>query len=338
MQRLGHVPALNGIRGVAILAVIAYHFFGLPGGFFGVDVFFVLSGFLITTLLLEEYSRESRISLPNFYARRARRLMPALFALLFLTGLFAWIAPATAGVRFEGIAATLGYGANVIRMLGHPLPLELTQNWSLSQEEQFYLVWPALLILVLGLRTQVRRLAWLLLAAGFAVAVWRVALVASEGATGRVFFGPDTRSDGLLLGCSLAAAYSSGLLSLSRLERAAKLAPAALITLLAAFTMSAHALAYTVGFPLVEVCSALLIAACLTSRARILEWRPLVWLGAISYSLYLWEGPAALFFGHTLIGASIALMLGWLSYRFIEQPLRKPRRAPALQALPGPSR
>ncbi|HJU37756.1 MAG TPA: acyltransferase [Gaiellaceae bacterium] len=148
-RRLGYVPALDGIRGLAILLVVAYHFLGLPGGFYGVDLFFVLSGFLITTLLLEERAATGRVSLRAFYLRRARRLLPALGAVLAFTCLLAALAFATgehgSGRRLaEGVAVCLFYSANVFRMLGHALPLNLTPMWSLAEEEQLGAVLPRL--------------------------------------------------------------------------------------------------------------------------------------------------------------------------------------------------
>ena len=139
-MRLGYVPALDGLRAVAIVGVILYHGTGHPaGGWLGVDLFFVLSGFLITTLLLEEHGRRGRVDILGFYGRRARRLLPAFFALLA-------VVLALTGSVF-GVVAGVGYFSNVVQM-GAPesaMPPALEHLWSLAAEEQFYLVWPLVL-------------------------------------------------------------------------------------------------------------------------------------------------------------------------------------------------
>ena len=161
---------------MAILLVLAYHFLGLPGGFYGVDLFFVLSGFLITNLLLDERARTGRISFTGFYARRARRLLPALLAVLGVACFMAVVPPAGSGPGFgrlllEGVVVCLLYVANIFRMLGHLLPINLTPMWSLAEEEQFYFVWPVLFVL-LSRRLSAGRLAAVLVAAAIAVTAW----------------------------------------------------------------------------------------------------------------------------------------------------------------------
>ena len=147
-MRLGHLRALDGLRGIAILGVIGMHLFNEPsGGFYGVDLFFVLSGFLITTLLLEEWDKTGGVSLPGFYRRRAYRLLPALFTVLAL-----WVIVTRASPRgFEQAAAGGFYIANIVNALGSNLlgGTPLVVFWSLAQEEQFYLLWPLVLILLL---------------------------------------------------------------------------------------------------------------------------------------------------------------------------------------------
>src|SRR5438876_1035916 len=145
MRRLGYVPALNGLRGLAIAAVCGVHFFGLAGGFLGVDVFFVLSGFLITTLLLEERDRHGAIDVVAFYRRRVRRLLPALAFLVLTAVAFEFV---VGGFGRAGETAALGlYSANFVRAFtAVNVPRPVGPLWSLAQEEQFYLVWPFLLV------------------------------------------------------------------------------------------------------------------------------------------------------------------------------------------------
>jgi peptidoglycan/LPS O-acetylase OafA/YrhL len=177
--RLGYVPALDGLRGIAILLVLGYHVGWIPGGFLGVDVFFVLSGFLITTLLLEEWGQSGAIDLRAFYVRRVRRLLPALLVLLATLGMLAAFEAADGRVgEGEAIASSITvcllYVANIWRASGHFLTGPLTQMWTLAQEEQFYLLWPPLLLLGLRFRVRLGALAVVLAATTLGVIAWRI--------------------------------------------------------------------------------------------------------------------------------------------------------------------
>lgn len=333
--RLGYVPALDGIRGLAILLVLADHFLRLPGGFYGVDLFFVLSGFLITTLLLEERANTGRVALRAFYLRRARRLLPALVTVLVFTCLLAAFAFATgsywSGRKLaEGAAVCLLYSANVFRMLGHTLPLNLTPMWSLAEEEQFYFIWPALFI-VLSTRLRPARLGLLLGTLAVAMTAWTVGLTLHGGATGRVYFGPDTRSTGLLIGSTFAAVRASGL-RLPRIPLAAPIALAGIVAL-AALVHIGTTFAYAAGFPLVELSGVALIVAAL-AHSRLLAFRPLVWVGTISYGVYVWMATAAIVALHGSIPLILALVLGWMSTRWIEQRFRRRSRTAGTDAHP----
>src|SRR5437588_243135 len=201
MGRLGHVAALDGLRGVAILLVVSVHFTGVPkGGGLGVDLFFVLSGFLITTLLLEERERDGRIRIRAFYERRARRLLPAL-AVLLLAFLVIDAAQGRNGlsqVAVYGLYAGNAYEA-FVSSVSTP-SLGLVHLWSLAQEEQFYLLWPLGFLLAVRSRRPAR---WL--AALFALLVcYRIALVAHGAPMYRIDRGPDTQSEPLVAGCLIA--------------------------------------------------------------------------------------------------------------------------------------
>jgi peptidoglycan/LPS O-acetylase OafA/YrhL len=332
--KLGYQPALDGLRGVAIALVVVSHVHWVPGGFLGVDVFFVLSGFLITTLLLEEWGRTGTIRLRAFYLRRARRLLPALLALLGILALLA-TAAATSGdttiarAWSTSIAACLLYMANIWRATGHPLIGPLTQMWSLAEEEQFYLVWPPILVLLLRRRVGLRGLAVGLGTAALAVMVWRAHL----GPGNRTYFSPDTRCDPLLIGC---------LLGVLRYGRMLPRVPAGIGVLACAALAGDVAVAtiddFTdiVGFPVAGLATATVIAAALQGSwlTRLLSFRPLVGLGVISYSLYIWQG-----LGFSIQGVPggrtteilPTVFVAWLSYRYVEQPFRR-RRAPASAA------
>ena len=297
--RLGQRPALDGVRGCAILAVMAQHARLVRGGFFGVDVFFVLSGFLITALLLQEWDATGAVSLPRFYLRRALRLLPALCALILVSWLFAWLVcgPVDEWLTRRSAVAVLLYYFNWEVIL-HPWPYQLLLHaWSLSVEEQFYLVWPVLLVLLL--RRGVRR-GWILafvLAGIAAVNVERTWLLHRGATPHRFYFGTDTRLDVLLVGCLLGLLASWDLLPRKAWPRtilrvAGPVAAVALVWHGYRFcSWDAYVIRH--GFLVVAVCTGILLASLLRQPPRLLNWlleRPLLgWIGRISYGLYLWH-------------------------------------------------
>ena len=220
---LEHLGGLDGLRGLAVIAVILYHggVRWAQGGFLGVEIFFVLSGFLITSLLVAEWTRSGRISLPTFWARRARRLLPAMFVLVAAVGVYYALAgPAAAvpGLRGDGLA-TLFYfsnwhqiatGTNYFAASGPVSPFQHT--WSLAIEEQFYLVWPPVLVFLIWISRRRWRSArgplTLLLTASIVGAILSTIDIAAlfNGGAGldRVYYGTDTRASGLLSGAALA--------------------------------------------------------------------------------------------------------------------------------------
>jgi peptidoglycan/LPS O-acetylase OafA/YrhL len=326
--RLGYVPALDGLRAVAIAGVVLYHGTGHPaGGWLGVDLFFVLSGFLITTLLLEEQRAHGRVDILGFYRRRARRLMPALLAVLAVVLVFT-------GSVF-GVVAGLGYFSNVVQM-GAPestMPPALEHLWSLAAEEQFYLAWPLLLFVLLRARLG---LAVVLVLAGVAFTAMRQFQLwsADEVFWQRIAYGPDTRSAPILVGCLLALAVAA------RGAFRFRWAQAVAIGLFAAFYVIDTESFVLSGLPLVlfACVSAVMIVRALDARSlvsRSLAVAPMVFLGRISYSLYLWHAPIFLLFGISatekglsLIPAlGLSLVAATASYYFIELPIlrRRPR-------------
>jgi len=262
-------PALDGLRALAALAVVAHHAFGLPNGYLGVDIFFVLSGFLITSLLVREREATGRVRLPQFYLRRALRLYPALVTVVVATTLSVFVVRDETGKLLGAAVAALFYVANIWFVETNYSGL-LDHVWTLALEEQFYLVWPPLLALWAWRRPRV--------AAG--------ALVA--GAVGVAFLGPwgfYDRTPGILLGAAAALVHRDGAL-------ARRLGPLPLIALGALLlpdlilpTGRTSALFGLAFLPLVIACTGQGVVA------RILSWRPLREIGRRSYGLYLWHFP-----------------------------------------------
>jgi peptidoglycan/LPS O-acetylase OafA/YrhL len=323
-EPLGHRPALDGLRGIAILAVTGLHFFNLGGGFFGVDLFFVLSGFLITTLLLEAKPAGIRNGLGTFYGRRARRLLPALgVVLLFCVPLAGLITTGEATLYVSNIIdATVGPN--------HPLRnLPLDHLWSLAEEEQFYLVWPVLLLVALPhlRRTTITRI---LVGVFLVLVAYRAALVLTGASWSRIYFAPDTHADGLVLGCLLA-------LWRPRIPAwSAWLAGAAVLAFFALGVETSTAwLMY--GLPGFEICAALLVIGAVDGHMPLLAFRPLVWLGLISYSLYLWQQPARFLAGGQIPSwraLPLAFVLAIGSYYLVEKRFRY-RSDPATSPAPA---
>jgi peptidoglycan/LPS O-acetylase OafA/YrhL len=296
----GRRPELDGLRGLAVLAVMAYHSDlrrVLPGGFLGVDLFFVLSGFLITALLLREHRQSGCVRLPRFYLRRALRLFPALFVTLAACCL--WAAFRTPPARGAGIyraaLLTAGHGANLAWVWSAPLDL-LGHAWSLSLEEQFYLAWPVLLFLLLRFGVSLRRIGWLILAGIAASALLRAALWLGLGPSyaGAIAVSLATRADSLLAGCLAGVIISAGGLPQSpggrTALRAAAWTSAALLLLFALTAREGASYLHLGGFTTVAVAAAVLIAALAHSPPRRVA-PPLCWVGRISYGLYLWHFP-----------------------------------------------
>jgi peptidoglycan/LPS O-acetylase OafA/YrhL len=219
--RLPYLPGLDGLRALAVVAVLLYHaeLTWLPGGFLGVEIFFVISGYLITALLLTEWRQLGRVDLKGFWMRRARRLLPALYLLLALTLAYAvvFLPGEVAGLRDDAIAA-LGYVTNWYLVLGHESYFEaigrpslLKHLWSLAVEEQFYLLWPPVVALGLSLgayRWRQRRVLLVALSGAVTSALLMTILYRPEADPSRVYFGTDTRATGLLMGAALAFVWT----------------------------------------------------------------------------------------------------------------------------------
>lgn len=357
---LPHVPALDGMRGVAVAGVLAFHGGYLVGGYLGVDLFFVLSGYLITSLLLRESIETSTIRLTRFWSRRARRLLPALFGLL--VGVAVYVALWTRSYERNAIrAATLAtvfYVANWQAIWANrgywdlfTTPSPLQHTWSLAIEEQFYLVWPLLIVAALrSLRSPSRGVASVAptvfaLALGLALTSWiwmMVRLVPGDDPS-PLYFGTDTRAGSILVGAALGGwlTWRGGV----RGARARKLLEVLAIVAIAwlAFAWATvdgeSTVLYRGGLAACALAVVAVIAACVhpTSGpvAAALSVAPLRRLGLISYGIYLWHWPVAvvmqierakLWFAHRTAFAlqvALSIVLALVSYVLLEQPIRR---------------
>jgi peptidoglycan/LPS O-acetylase OafA/YrhL len=344
--RLGYVPALDGVRALAIGLVVSWHAFSWPpGGFLGVHVFFVLSGFLITTLLLEEWALKASVSLPHFYLRRALRLLPALFVFL-----SAYVAAQVARAmlldvpHFDLVAALRGvvysgfYVSNVVQAFDGPLAVSVSHLWSLATEEQFYVVWPLALVIALRLGASLRHLEVGLVVAIALIASYRGVLATTDVSHLRLYYAPDTTFDALLVGCLLGVGRASGGFRAAlrpRWTARIALAVAALFaTPTIVLTSYDDRILYSALLLPFAVASAVLVHTAATSGtalSRLLALPPLVFLGQISYSLYLWH-PLVLLVARRdvgltpIVGVAISIAVATASYAFVERPFLRLKR------------
>ena len=312
---LVHRPELDGIRGLAILLVLAQHI-NLPSttlaGMVGVNLFFALSGYLITGILLTEIRETGKVDLKRFYERRVRRLVPALVAVVLATG----VLMAAQGRLEEYIGpagVTLFYISDIAKAIGYDLGY-VGHTWSLAMEEQFYLLWPAVLLFL------PRRFLVPAVLLGIAGSVALQVVIVGWQDNVLAHFRPDVRADAVLWGCLIA-------LVPVRVPRWAAIGAAIGLLALSLTFIWPYAIAMS------SVLSAVLVAGA-ASVARPLSWGPLVRVGEISYGLYLWHAlPVGLFMERTIRGDVLAMIevvlitfaLALFSERWIEKPFRKPR-------------
>jgi peptidoglycan/LPS O-acetylase OafA/YrhL len=346
-----YVPGLDGIRAIAVLAVMAFHLNvpGAGGGMLGVGVFFTLSGYLITDLLLSHWYRQGHLGLGQFWLRRARRLLPALFVMLAVVSV--WVAlldsALLADVRRQVLGAAV-YANNWWTIAEHgsyfarfAAPLPLDHLWSLAIEEQFYLLWPFVLLAGIWLLRNRARLALMAVVLA-AVSLLVMALLYQPGTDPtRVYEGTDTRAFGLLVGAAVAIVWPARALDKglrpgrSRLLDALGLAGLAGIIALVWGTDTFSAFLYPWGFLLLSVSTVALVAAVVNRTSvlgRALGWAPLRWIGVRSYGIYLWSWPIVVLatpnqttFDLPAATAEVAatLVVAALSWRFVEEPIRR---------------
>lgn len=338
-----HRRDIEGLRALAVVAVIAYHA-GLPGtsgGFIGVDSFFVISGFLITGLLLTEQEQSGRIDLARFYARRARRLLPISTLVLLTTAVAAGIVlPATdLSTLGADVLAAAGFGINLLLasrgtdyLAGDVDPSAIQHYWSLAVEEQFYVLWPTLIAVVSlkvkHIRRSLGRGVALVIAGSFVASV----LLSGSSPTWS-YFGLHTRAWELAIGAALAliAARTARIGGVN----AAALGAIGLIGLLGSIVFINGSHSFPGWIAIVPVLSTAAVIAAgpePTAATRLLNLEPLQWIGARSYSLYLWHWPVLvlaphltgrdLSVGDTLVAIGVVVALSEAGYRFVENPIR----------------
>jgi peptidoglycan/LPS O-acetylase OafA/YrhL len=353
-----HAVGLDGIRALAVAAVFAYHLGStgganvLPGGFLGVDVFFVLSGYLITSLLIVEFRDSRRISIGQFYLRRARRLLPALYTVLLAVGVYAaFRLPELAGQLRGDLLAALGYATNwwlIAQSSSYfgtagDRPDLLTHLWSLAVEEQYYLIWPLLLLVFAAFRASRRVMLLVTLAGVAASTIAGILLYDPYSDPSRVYFGTDTRALAPLLGSALAiyaqpwlhrVALPIGRRLLLELVGVAGLAGLGWI----AVTVTDHdSPLYEGGFLVIALLAALLVGTAghpASWLGRLLGLQPLRWLGERSYAIYLWHWPICVLtrpgvdvrltgWADTVLRVGLVLLLAEASYWLVERPIRR---------------
>lgn len=345
---LPYLRGLDGLRALAVLAVLLFHAgLPVPGGFLGVETFFAISGFLITALLQREWQQAGTIDLKRFWVRRARRLLPALLALLVgVLALAAVLLPAELGALGRETLAALGYITNWY-LIGQqqsyfdPLsrPSLLQHLWSLAVEEQFYLLWP-LLVLFGARRLPPRALIALVGLGAAASALLLMAQYQPGDDVSRLYYGTDTRISAMLIGAV------GALLWMPRRDHARRgwatdaggVLAVVLLVLAYIWFNEQRPLLYRGGFQAVALLSTAALIATTHPQARVLPWlletAPLRWIGLRSYSLYLWHWPVFLLLRPgidvpltglpaELVRFAIALALAAASYRLVEQPVRR---------------
>jgi peptidoglycan/LPS O-acetylase OafA/YrhL len=355
---MGYLPGLDGLRALAVIGVLLYHadLTWVSGGFLGVDVFFVLSGFLITSLILEEFDRSGRIDFKKFYLGRVRRLLPAVVLMLMIVGVAAAFFYRDAASQFRADAiASLFYVNNwwyvlndssYFEFIGRP-PL-LKHLWSLAVEEQFYLIWPAVAYAIVR-RSGRRGVRVVALALAVLSTAWMIVLSVRNGFPdyadpSRAYFGTDSHAMGLLVGAALATFWRPGRLSakvtaggraiLTSIGMAALLGVIAFFLFVGEFTPWMYQKG---GFLVLAVVVALLIAMATHPASPLGGWlgtQPWRYVGQRSYGLYLWHWPIFMLTrptldvpldGLALLVLRLALTVGIaeLSYRFVEMPIRR---------------
>ena len=352
-----HFPGLHGLRAIAVTAVLIYHLFpsALPGGFLGVDIFFCISGFLITSLLLREHTLKGRINMPGFWRRRARRLLPALAVTLAVSATLGGIIGGDILINLkEQLIFSALFAANWFYIIAgsnyftQDAPELFRNTWSLGVEEQFYLLLPILLLILLKKRASKKVfLATFLLLGGISVLTMSI-LSAHEASVSRIYFGSDSHSFGLFLGAALATLLHRSVSQTiktpswyAQIVYALGTLGGLIVILIMILTLQEGSKESFQGGILITSFATLGVIACATNHkslpGRLLDNRIFSYIGERSYGIYLWHWPLLLICAAALskispsapqwLAAVSALLAtaaaSLLSYRHIEQPIRR---------------
>jgi len=346
-----HLPALDGLRAAAVIAVLLFHGGYLQGGFLGVDLFFALSGFLITSLLIRD-SERGGIELSGFWGRRFRRLLPAVFTMIALIALWSWIFGSAAdleGVKRDGpwavvylanwhfISEATGYWASFAQ------PSMFDHLWSLAIEEQFYVLWPLALFAIWKWSRRPQYVLLIISITGVVASFAAMLLLYDGGDPTRVYMGTDTRASSLLVGAIAATGPGRELVRRfvgwlgDRLDVVVALIGAGIVwSWFAVDGASAEAL-YRGGLLLHSVACAVIVALLAAAphgrSSKLLGWVPLAWIGTMSYGLYLWHWPIYVILspdrtnleglGLLTLRIGVSLLAAVVSFRLVEDPLRR---------------
>jgi peptidoglycan/LPS O-acetylase OafA/YrhL len=355
-----YMPGLDGLRAIAVLAVILFHLgFGwAPGGLLGVGIFFTLSGYLITDLLLAQLARRGRIKLGAFWLARARRLLPALFVMLAIVVFWVTVfGPAQPDQFRKAVVSAVFYVNNWEQILGNVSYFArfapegpLNHLWSLSVEEQFYIVWPFLLLIGVKLVREtplpsgVRpRLALITIGLALVSSILMAVLYHPSLDPSRVYYGTDTRAAGLLFGAALAMVWPSRKLSRKITPQARDMLDALgalgllIIGLMIWRTGEFSSFLYRGGFVVLSLATVMVLIPVTHPACRMGRWlgvRPLRWIGVRSYAIYLWQTPVIVLSAtdaahpadesllRKVVQVAAILAIAALSWRFLEEPIR----------------
>lgn len=353
-MKLGYRPALDGLRGLAVLLVLAGHA-GLPlmhhSQNTGVTTFFTLSGFLITFLLLTEIQTTGRLNLAAFYLRRALRLLPALLFLIAVLGLGVHIVNRI-GVHYQpnfwrNAGYAVLYVGNFVRAGGESMTL-FNHTWSLSVEEQFYLIWPGVVIgLTWWSRRNPRHVAVVLTTLALVFTVWRVAVLHVFDGGLYTYYGPDTNAFALTAGAALAA-----WMRVSRRACLPRRGAALGLCVIAFGAMCPWFVLYSTSFTpeipaFAAVVGTVLVLSATMDGHALLEWSPLRWLGTVSYGVYLWHYPLIMLVIYAprhlpqpwlnLAMCALSIVVAAISFYAVEKPILRFKHVLQKPAVPAPT-
>lgn len=349
-----YISGLDGLRALAVLSVIAYHlnFSWAKGGFLGVDMFFVLSGYLITSAILPVQGNQLTINLREFWIKRIRRLLPAAYVMIVIT--FVWVmlfdrellntlrGDTIASIFYSSNWWFIFHEVSYFDSFGSPSPIK--NLWSLAIEEQFYIIWPIILVSGFHLFKKRSRMSMIIIV-GIICSTFLMSLLYQPGSDpSRVYYGTDTRSFELLIGCLLAFIWPMKRLSTKKLSKSlnntlniTSFVALGIFISCIIWVNEYQPILYRGGMLLFCINAAILVACvCHPASAlgKVLAWKPLRWLGTRSYGIYLWHYPVIVLgtpvheignpvYWHIVLQLVIILIIAELSYRFIETPIRK---------------